>query len=107
VAVITLRERLGAMRMAGTVKFFNVAKEFGFIIPDDGSKDVFVLASTLEAAGTGRSARGTKSLSSWKTTEEVTASRQGKFKRPNWEASPEHSDIPCEGAHAHPFRDGR
>jgi CspA family cold shock protein len=39
------------MRINGTVKFFNAAKGFGFIQPDDGSKDVFVHATALEAAG--------------------------------------------------------
>jgi CspA family cold shock protein len=37
--------------MEGTVKFYNHARGFGFVIPDDGSRDVFVSARTLERAG--------------------------------------------------------
>ena len=41
------------MSITGTVKFFNVSRGFGFIRPDDGSKDVFVHISAVETAGLG------------------------------------------------------
>ncbi len=37
--------------MNGVVKFYNAQKGFGFIQPEDGSKDVFVHATALERAG--------------------------------------------------------
>lgn len=36
---------------SGTVKWFNIEKGFGFIQPQDGSKDVFVHITALQAAG--------------------------------------------------------
>ena len=35
----------------GTVKWFNATKGYGFIMPDDGTKDVFVHITAVQAAG--------------------------------------------------------
>ena len=44
----------------GTVKWFNKVKGFGFIQPEDGSKDVFVHISAVERAGLGSLHEGQK-----------------------------------------------
>lgn len=44
----------------GTVKFYNDQKGYGFIAPDDGSKDVFVHATALERAGMAGLSEGDK-----------------------------------------------
>ena len=44
----------------GTVKWFNATKGFGFIQPDDGSKDVFVHISAVERSSLGRLKEGDK-----------------------------------------------
>ena len=42
----------------GTVKWFNTQKGYGFIQPEDGSKDVFVHISAVERSGLGRLVEG-------------------------------------------------
>ncbi|MRI54216.1 cold-shock protein [Methylobacterium sp. DB1607] len=44
----------------GTVKWFNGTKGYGFIQPEDGSKDVFVHISAVERAGLRGLAEGQK-----------------------------------------------
>lgn len=56
----------------GTVKWFNATKGFGFIEPEDGSKDAFVHISAVERAGISTLNDGQK------VTYELVAGRDGK-----------------------------
>jgi CspA family cold shock protein len=49
---------IGKSMAQGTVKWFNSTKGFGFIAPDDGSKDAFVHISAVERAGIANLAEG-------------------------------------------------
>ncbi len=48
------------MSTNGTVKFFNHSKGFGFITPEDGSKDIFVHITALERSGISQIDEGDK-----------------------------------------------
>jgi CspA family cold shock protein len=61
----------------GTVKWFNAQKGYGFIQPDDGSKDVFVHISAVEKAGIGTLQEGQK------VSYDVEPGRQGKTSAEN------------------------
>ena len=56
----------------GTVKFFNANKGYGFIEPEDGSKDAFVHISAVEQAGLHTLTEGQK------VTYDLAAGRDGK-----------------------------
>ena len=60
----------------GTVKWFNPNKGYGFIQPEDGSKDVFVHISALERAGI-------QSLNEGQKVSFETATNKGKISAAN------------------------
>ena len=65
----------------GTVKWFNGQKGYGFIQPDDGSKDVFVHISAVERAGLNGLNEGQK------ISYELERGQQGKVSAGNLQAS--------------------
>jgi len=64
----------------GTVKWFNAQKGYGFIQPDDGSKDVFVHISAVERSGLGGLNEGQK------LTFDLERGQQGKTSAVNLKA---------------------
>lgn len=65
----------------GTVKWFNGQKGYGFIQPDDGSKDVFVHISAVERAGLSGLNEGQH------ISYEIERGQQGKTSAANLQAS--------------------
>jgi len=61
----------------GTVKWFNPVKGYGFIQPDDGSKDAFVHISAVERSGLSSLNEGQK------VNFELVAGRDGKMAAEN------------------------
>jgi cold shock protein len=61
----------------GTVKWFNPTKGYGFIEPDDGTKDVFVHISAVERSGIGNLREGQR------LTFELERGQQGKVSAVN------------------------
>jgi CspA family cold shock protein len=53
-------EKAAMARMTGTVKWFNDAKGFGFITPENGGKDCFVHHTAIKADGFRTLAEGDK-----------------------------------------------
>lgn len=58
----------------GTVKWFNTTKGYGFIQPDNGSKDVFVHISAVQRAGMDSLSEGQRV-----TFEETRDAKSGKY----------------------------
>ena len=80
--LIYLFDQRNTAMSKGTVKWFNSQKGYGFIQPDDGSKDVFVHISAVERAGLGSLDEGQKL-----SYDVVADSRSGKSSAENLQAA--------------------
>jgi len=81
VRVVRIAEHGSDMMPSGTVKWFNAQKGYGFIQPDDGSKDIFVHISAVEQAGLSGLNDGQK------ISYDVEQGRQGKTSAVNLQVS--------------------
>ena len=54
-----------AARLSGKIKWFNRSKGFGFIVPDDGTSDVFLPLAVLERSGFGEAPDGASVSIEW------------------------------------------
>lgn len=82
----------------GTVKFFDTTKGFGFIQPDDGSKDAFVHITAVERAGM----RGLSE--NQRISYDLAEERPGKMSAINLK-EPADSDQPSDEPEASPVED--
>ncbi len=54
-----------AARLSGKIKWFNRSKGFGFIVPEDGSSDIFLPLAVLERSGFGEAPDGASVTFEW------------------------------------------
>ncbi len=54
-----------AARLSGKIKWFNRSKGFGFIVPEDGTSDIFLPLAVLERSGFGEAPDGASVTFEW------------------------------------------
>ncbi len=83
-----------ALRLAGKIKWFNRSKGFGFIVPEDGTADVFLPLTVLERSGFGEAPDGASVVFEW-------------VQGPKGRAATQVLDLDASTAQARPPRESR